>query len=539
MHMDDLPVEVHDKIDQVLEILGQPESLLVVKPTMTDTHKMDEESKNWFNDFLVAAPELVSDSSEDDDRSFVIGDNSDISEGSNLSLNSTKPSRRQFRSSKSKELRMEVKRRKFKNALIGDITPSNIALQDETSCSERLEGSTMCDAQLQEPAGELQTISSDSALDVQETMPCVNQEDCDSSALVVAGQAAEVNEGGRSRRDSLSAGLAMIKTTMAPLMSWIAQGKKQRATTEKSKMLKLNVPEGTGVAGEFPKRKSLDQIVPVKGDIDKPTRAAKTFKKDRKNRKAPQFLEICLPEIHSMKGDPVEPVQKFFERHQFDAWEFDVFELDRLTRGHSLWFLGMILFEHYKIVEIFQIKSSTLSSFLLFLEDTYCKDNIANNPYHNHIHAADVLQTTAHFSTTGPVQKRLRVIHGFALFVAAMGHDYKHPGRTNAFLINMQDSLALTYNDISVLENFHAAELCKLLVRKEFNILSGMDNKELRAFRSMVVKVILATDLASGKPVASSANIIGVYRSNCTRASSLSLNLTISNRRSRTSKNRI
>ena len=45
---------------------------------------------------------------------------------------------------------------------------------------------------------------------------------------------------------------------------------------------------------------------------------------------------------------------------------------------------------------------------------------------------------------------------------------------------------------------FHAAELFKVLLAEETNILGGMDKKELRTFRNMVVKTILATDLATG-----------------------------------------
>ena len=36
MHIDDLPVSVHDKVEEVLNILGEPESLLVVKLPSTE-----------------------------------------------------------------------------------------------------------------------------------------------------------------------------------------------------------------------------------------------------------------------------------------------------------------------------------------------------------------------------------------------------------------------------------------------------------------------------------------------------------------------
>lgn len=38
-----------------------------------------------------------------------------------------------------------------------------------------------------------------------------------------------------------------------------------------------------------------------------------------------------------------------------------------------------------------------------------------------------------------------------AILLAAIIHDVDHPGRTNAFLINTSDPLALLYNDTFVL----------------------------------------------------------------------------------------
>lgn len=46
-----------------------------------------------------------------------------------------------------------------------------------------------------------------------------------------------------------------------------------------------------------------------------------------------------------------------------------------------------------------------------------------------------------------------------ALLLSALVHDFKHRGRTNAFLIRIQSPLALVYNDRSVLENYHLSEV--------------------------------------------------------------------------------
>ena len=51
MHMDDLPVMVHDKVEKVLNMLGEPESLLSVNlKTQESSLGMDEASKQWYNE---------------------------------------------------------------------------------------------------------------------------------------------------------------------------------------------------------------------------------------------------------------------------------------------------------------------------------------------------------------------------------------------------------------------------------------------------------------------------------------------------------
>lgn len=45
----------------------------------------------------------------------------------------------------------------------------------------------------------------------------------------------------------------------------------------------------------------------------------------------------------------------------------------------------------------------------------------------------------------------------FALLISAICHDFEHPGLNNTFLANTSNSLALRYNDRSILENHHCA----------------------------------------------------------------------------------
>ncbi len=46
-----------------------------------------------------------------------------------------------------------------------------------------------------------------------------------------------------------------------------------------------------------------------------------------------------------------------------------------------------------------------------------------------------------------------------ALLLGALIHDFKHPGKSNAFLTKTGHTLALTYNDVSILENYHLSEV--------------------------------------------------------------------------------
>ena len=50
-----------------------------------------------------------------------------------------------------------------------------------------------------------------------------------------------------------------------------------------------------------------------------------------------------------------------------------------------------------------------------------------------------------------------------ACYISAAIHDYEHGGVNNDFLIHTRDKLAVTYNDISPLENHHLAAAARLM----------------------------------------------------------------------------
>ncbi|XP_063302708.1 cGMP-inhibited 3',5'-cyclic phosphodiesterase 3A isoform X2 [Pelobates fuscus] len=223
---------------------------------------------------------------------------------------------------------------------------------------------------------------------------------------------------------------------------------------------------------------------------------------------------------------------------QINNWNFPIFDLVEKTGqtcGRILSQMSYRLFEDMGFLETFKIPLREFMNYFHALENGY-----RDIPYHNRIHATDVLHavwylstqaipglqnissdqgsasdsdsdsgiTHAHmgymFSKTlnasddkyGCLSGNIPSLELMALYVAAAMHDYDHPGRTNAFLVATSAPQAVLYNDRSVLENHHAAAAWNLfLSRPEYNFLVNLDHMEFKRFRFLVIEAILATDL--------------------------------------------
>lgn len=88
----------------------------------------------------------------------------------------------------------------------------------------------------------------------------------------------------------------------------------------------------------------------------------------------------------------------------------------------------MLAFSHYNIIGAFGLSVDRLSQLFLCVEATYCYTPEAPNTYHTHVHAADVTLTVSHFLSVEAIANTVRSTHGLALLMAAIMHDYRHPG---------------------------------------------------------------------------------------------------------------
>uniref|UniRef100_A0A1I7RPK3 Phosphodiesterase n=1 Tax=Bursaphelenchus xylophilus TaxID=6326 RepID=A0A1I7RPK3_BURXY len=208
---------------------------------------------------------------------------------------------------------------------------------------------------------------------------------------------------------------------------------------------------------------------------------------------------------------------------RIDEWSFPVFDLAEAYKTTVLSRITYAVFKQADLFNIFKISPQKFFNFFHALEMGYWEI-----PYHNRIHAADVLHG-CHYLTCHPVNafhptpstpdeeiaegmedlnidslfdsssisiaSTMNGLELMALYTAAAMHDFDHPGRTNAFLVAAEDKKAILYNDRSVLENHHAAESWKLLSKPENNFIDVLDAAETKRFRYLVLEYILATDL--------------------------------------------
>jgi len=206
-------------------------------------------------------------------------------------------------------------------------------------------------------------------------------------------------------------------------------------------------------------------------------------------------------------------------------WDFDIFEVDKLTRGNTLLFVGWAilsspysqhvmeevllsrnqrrpvpfdLMDGYRFIDHLNIDQKKMTNFLRSIE----KDYYHENPYHNNIHAADVLQTLhSMLQEMGGVKKlQPSPIQLFSVLLSAVIHDVGHPGFNNFFQQSSQSDIALCYNDQSCLENMHLALAFRKLVggkkKSSIDIFGGMSREEIATCRKQMIGAVLGTDMS-------------------------------------------
>jgi len=136
--------------------------------------------------------------------------------------------------------------------------------------------------------------------------------------------------------------------------------------------------------------------------------------------------------------------QATLDKIDIDTWGVDVFSAARSIRdSRVLTATTFKIFQERGLCHTFKIDQKTLLTFLMTIEDHYLK----SVPYHNHLHAADVTQSTHLLLSSAALADCFTPLEVMAAILACAVHDVDHPGVNNLYLINTSSDLALMYND--------------------------------------------------------------------------------------------
>ena len=175
---------------------------------------------------------------------------------------------------------------------------------------------------------------------------------------------------------------------------------------------------------------------------------------------------------------------------------FNIFELKEIV-GYDkvLPIMGKVILDAFGLDSDEIISTEKLEPFLVSVSNQYYKTTL----YHNSLHGADVTQSLCLYFLNSNAEEICQslVLDLLGILIAALGHDLGHPGYTNPFHINSSSELALTYNDASCLENFHASKLFRTIRTPETDIFEKLSVQDYKTIRKRMIGNILATDMAN------------------------------------------
>nr|CEL65900.1 TPA: 3', 5'-cyclic nucleotide phosphodiesterase,putative [Neospora caninum Liverpool] len=169
-------------------------------------------------------------------------------------------------------------------------------------------------------------------------------------------------------------------------------------------------------------------------------------------------------------------------------WNLSMIDVDQQCKGWCLYCVGSDLI--FCKVQGFECEKRVVQNFMKVAQMCY-----QPTIYHNHLHGAQVAHNTVWLARKLELASSLTAPDLVALIVAALCHDIGHQGKNNAFYIASRSPLGIIYNDISVLENFHASLTFKILARPECNLFMHLSPEEFQIVRNRMIDLILATDM--------------------------------------------
>ena len=172
---------------------------------------------------------------------------------------------------------------------------------------------------------------------------------------------------------------------------------------------------------------------------------------------------------------------------------FNIFHFQNslnLNNSTLMYTISNYIFEQLGLYKEKIISKNKLKSFTNKVVSLY-----KSNPYHNIIHACDVLQTCYIIISKGNLlsKKIFSTLDISSLLIASIIHDINHPGLSNAYQKNKKTEIGLLYNE-SPLENMHINKGIEILESDEYNKFENLNLNDYEIIKKRIIKGILMTD---------------------------------------------
>lgn len=217
-------------------------------------------------------------------------------------------------------------------------------------------------------------------------------------------------------------------------------------------------------------------------------KAQPTVRRSRSKMSTVAAMVLVQPKLKRMLTRS-RTTQTFLD--SMESWDHDITPLET---DHELFMRSVRqTFDRLCLSEPFSAAAQKLGPFLEALKGKY-NSSVSYHSWRHAMstwHAIFLLLGSPAFWGLLPSEELL------ALLLAAFGHDVEHPGTSNNFQVNSTSSLAMRYNDISVLENHHAAVTSALL--EEERVVADLGSQPRHRIRQVIITSILHTDMIKHK----------------------------------------
>lgn len=189
--------------------------------------------------------------------------------------------------------------------------------------------------------------------------------------------------------------------------------------------------------------------------------------------------------------------ESWFDKESIPAakkWDFDVFQFSKENNLFLVKFAGFVLAQ-CGLIQKYNIDKRNLFFFLKDVQSSYNEQV----PYHNAVHATDILQAVYHAlnkenNNNGgvPLKERLTSDETLSLILAVIGHDIGHLGKTNIFLEKTKHEFYLDNPD-SPNEAMHFRLFSEKI--HKWKVLDQLPEDKQRQIIENIEVLILATNM--------------------------------------------